>query len=402
LAIVFGFLVSPWKLRGSLRLIWADYWMIGIIASQSASEFASETLSTLAPVEQLRNYGLPYLIGRLCLQSPRDLGRMLSAVCLPMALLSCYSILEALLHVNVINRLIGQSWPLLETAEGFRWGLKRAQGNLGHPIYLGLMVAMMLPWLLEARHQSLRALGPYWWRFSPMLAIVAMVGTVSRAAQIATLFTLAADFVFRHPRWRVPLLFLGLVSAGVVVSFREEILEVLSRYAGEADKSQEKVSINGKLYEYSGTEHRRLLGLVYEDAIEKAPVLGYGSDTTLIPIDSQTDERFKSIDDQYLVYYLQYGPVGMFFFIGFATCICVYLIREAWRLNSYHAAFAGSLLGAFLGTTLIVNGVAMEADFGWIWLFIAGISAKLRVFGTRPDDMDYPRSTLQNSGKNFL
>jgi hypothetical protein len=380
LAVLTGFLIQPWSSGPRIRWIWGDAWIIILIASQAITEFSQENLVPLTPLEQLRDFGLPYLVGRLCLRSPGDLQRMLPAVCIPAAILSVYAIIESITKINVVNLIIGKRWELLETSEGFRWGLKRAQGNLNHPIYLGLMLTMLLPWLLEAYSQSKKNLGAYWWRFSPALAIVAIIGTVSRAAQLAAVLTLTTAFIFRNPRWRGILIGMVLVAGGTGYLFREDILEALSKFVDEPDKSSDVIKHKGLEYPYSGTLHRDLLQMVYEDEVKNVPLLGYGSMLESMPVDNDRDERFKSIDDHYLVYLLRFGPVGVTIFLCFAVCIAIYLFREAWANDTPHAAFCGAMLGSFVGTTMMLKGVSLEPDYGWMWLFSAGIAGRLHAF----------------------
>ncbi len=380
LTIVAGYLMQPIQAGPKIRWVMLDGWMMLIVLGQSVTEFMQENLIPLTPVEQLRDFGLPYFIGRICLRRADDIQRLLPIVCLTMLVLSVYTIVEAVTKINIVNSIAGKRWELLETAEGFRWGLKRAQAGLNHPIYLGLMIVLLLPWVFEARHQALRGYGPSWWRLLPFLAFAAMIGTVSRAAQIAGLIVIAADFIFRHPRWRSLLLTLAIIAGGIVFAFRDELLEVLSRVAEEKVSTSEVVKIQGKEYPYTGTLHRDLLQIVYKDAVDAVPLMGFGKMRETMPVDNDRDSRFASIDDHYLLYYLRYGPVGMVFFLGFAACVCVYLLREAWISESPYAGFCGCMLGAFLGTTMMVKGVSMEADFGWIWLFTGGVAGRMRAF----------------------
>src|SRR5262249_55144793 len=155
-------------------------------------------------------------------------------------------------------------------SEGYRWGLKRAQAITNHPIYFGLLMALTLPWLLTAARQATRGDGPRWWVAIPALATAAAVVTVSRSGQLAIVLVFAAHLFFRRPGYRARMLFLALAGGLAIVVFRTEVLDLLGSYAGEHAIGQDKVRIYGVEYDYTGTRHRDLLLLAYEEAIDRA------------------------------------------------------------------------------------------------------------------------------------
>jgi hypothetical protein len=122
-----------------------------------------------------------------------------------------------------------------------------------------------------------------------------------------------------YPRYRSAILF--LVAAGGIGFYigREEIVGWLSQYAEEVKPGDSYVKINGVLHEYSGTKHRDLLDLVYEEAEEQTGWFGYGTMMSKMPRDPAMDRRFISIDNHYLMFRLQYGWMGLGLFLCFSA-----------------------------------------------------------------------------------
>ena len=82
------------------------------------------------------------------------------------------------------------------------WAEQRVSG--GHPIQMGLIYVMMLPWALEASSQARAGYGPKWWRLGPIATALGMLATLSRGPCLAGVGTTLIDRFFRRPRLRIP------------------------------------------------------------------------------------------------------------------------------------------------------------------------------------------------------
>jgi O-antigen ligase len=360
------------------RWVLSDLLVGAFVLACILSDALNRVLIPGTVLELVRTWVLPYLIGRLFLTSWDEMRPVLPVVVALAAGLAVYALFEAVTHINVLAVVTGKKWELLETAEGFRWGLKRAQGNTNHPIYFGLLMALTLPWLLMAARSATRKEGPGWWVAVPALAAAAAFVTVSRSAHLAILIVFAADLFFRRPSYRIPMLLIAVAGALLFFVFREQTLDLLGAYAGERDIGQERVKIYGVEYEYTGTRHRDLLYVAYDEAIEKAGWIGYGSTLQDMPIDPYMDGRFLSIDNHYLQYFLRYGILGTAAFLALAAAGAWNLGREALARDGPLSDLAAGLFGAFIAIVLMARGVALSFDYGATWLFVAGLAASMR------------------------
>jgi hypothetical protein len=363
-----------------VRTTWAlsDLLLAVLILTSIASDTVNRILIPGTVLELIRVWLFPYLLGRLFLSAWEDMDRTLPTVVVLVSALSLFGLVEAFTRTNVLAVASGKSWELLESAEGFRWGLKRAQGITNHPIYFGLLLALTLPWVLMAYRAALRHTAPRWWIAVPFLVAAAAVVTVSRSAQLAVLIVLATDLFFRRPRYRPAMLLVAAVGGLAFVVFREQVLDLLGAYAGETHVGDEWVVINGVEYEYTGTRHRDLLNQAYEEPIEKAGWFGFGTNLTDMPKDPEMPIQFVSIDHHYLLHYLRYGIVGTVAFLNFAVSGAWNLAREAWARDGPLSDLAAGLFGAFVAVIIMIRGVALSPDFGFTWVFVAGLAASMR------------------------
>ncbi|MEZ6143222.1 MAG: hypothetical protein R3B84_21870 [Zavarzinella sp.] len=360
------------------RWIFADLIVGLLVATTVISDLNNKILIPTRSLEVALTWLLPYVMGRLFIQKPEDLLSVLPYLCIFVLLIGGYALVEAFGKKNVLADLLGMKWERASDAELYRWGLLRARGHTTHPIYFGLLMVLVLPWLLLASRQTMRGYGQDWWIATIPLAALATFVTVSRAAQLAMGIVFGADLFFRHPRWRAPMFLMALVAFGGFVAFRAEILDALSKYAGETDTAEHFVVIEGKKHPYSGTLHRDLLDLVYARAIDECGWFGYGSTLKDIPVDSRMDERFKSIDNHYLKILIINGYVGVFTLAVLIALGCFYLAAEALYGGYPVRDWAGGMFGAFLAVAIALRGVAFEPDFSCFWMFTIGVAGSLR------------------------
>jgi hypothetical protein len=361
------------------RWVLSDLLLGAVVLAGFISDAANRMLIPGTVLDLVRTWVFPYLLGRLCLDEWDRMGRTLRLVVALAVLLSLFALVEAIIHTNLLAVATGKKWELLEKSEGFRWGLKRAQVIADHPIYFGLLMALTLPWLLAAARAALRREAPEWWVAVPVLAIAAAFITVSRSAHLAILMVLTADLFFRRAGYRLPMIVVAIAGGVCFLIFREQILDLLGAYAGEEEVGQDRVMIYGFEYEYTGTRHRDLLSIAYQEAIEKAGWFGYGTTfpSPNMPVDPFMDRRFKSIDHHYLLHFLKYGYLGTAAFLAFALSAAWNLGREAIARDGRLSELAGGLFGAFVAVIIMVRGVALHPDFGATWLFVAGLAASM-------------------------
>lgn len=319
-----------------------------------------------------RRWLLPYMVGRLFISKTSDFKQFLPVVAVILLILSASNALEAGSKMNLLCKALGKSYPILEAGEGYRWGIKRAQGPLDHPIFNGLMLVMTYPFAVEAGRRAFMKKGPKWWKILPFITFVAVVCTASRGPIIAAVSAVFCTVTFTS-KFRVPLLIGALVMGVVAVEVKDHLKEALASMA-ENDEFERYVEIEGKEYRYTGTAHRELLFLVYKKAIRECPFFGYGNRLRGVPIAEHLAQRFSSIDNHYLLFFLRRGKAGLGLFITITVVALYYLLRMAWNQSLPQSAMAGAMVGSLLGVSSLLTSVWFAPDHGAVWLFFVGLT----------------------------
>ena len=162
----------------SFKLVVSDYAMIVLVAMHIVSDTVNDGFSLATPLRTAGEWALPYIIGRWAIQSAEDIKRLAPVAAACGLLLAGWGVFEAVFRVNPAHWLVSERPADMFPRVAMRWGLKRAEGPMRHPIYLGMVLAMLAPWSLSAaRHLTRR-----WdWRRAVLPALLAgIIATGSR------------------------------------------------------------------------------------------------------------------------------------------------------------------------------------------------------------------------------
>lgn len=355
-----------------------DFFMGLLFLSIMTTLFLKERIAPLTPIEFGRQFLLPYLAGRLFLQRSKDIEEVAPVLSRLLLIVTVLGILEALSRKNLVNEVFGMRFGLLEAGEGYRWGMKRAIGNVRHPIFNGLMLVMLLPWTVAVHHFWKRGPNRKLWRQMPLMGAAAIFFSVSRGPHAAAIATGGIMTFFRKPLLRVPIAVGAITLAVIAVGARDQIMHFAGKLAGEEEADENSfVSIDGEPYEYTGTKHRALLNIAYAEAIVRNDTWGYGAGLVNVPIPDDAKQRFSSIDNHYLMFYLQFGWSGFILFHCLQVCAVLQVFFCAWNTKHGRSILCAGLTGSFVGVGMLMKSVWFDADYGAVWLFCAGLAGCL-------------------------
>lgn len=358
------------------RLLLADLILVLLILSMMITQSLYDELRLTTPIEFFRVWFLPYLMGRLFLRDPNQIREALPKIAYAIVAISCYAVVEAVIQVNLVQRIVGITfWHELEGATQ-RLGLKRAEGLTEHPLFLAMLLITFVPWVIEAYRLARRGEGPWWWRHLPWIVTAGICATVSRSGVLG-IGVLAIVYLFFRLPWLRWLLAGTVLASGVLGwAYQDELLRTLTRTVESESNLEARAMVNGEWVEYSGVLHRKLLYEVYGDTLDRMGWFGYGVQyTKRIPVHPETDARFRSIDSHFVSFPIEYGWLGLSLYVVLMLTATAYLAGIAWQTDQPMAPLAAGLCGAILAVNLMLNTVFLKEDFGAGLLFMVGLAA---------------------------
>jgi hypothetical protein len=364
------------------RPLAADFVVLALIVSQFCSEALTSVATLTVAADIVVQWLVPYIFGRIVWTSDADGREILPRVAVVCVVLGVWSVVESLARVNPLGMLFGHVGSL-QSMYDLRWGLRRAEGPLTHPIFFGLLFVLLLPFALAARKRALDGDGPNWWRWTPWVVAGGAFFTMSRGPQMGILLAAATAVAWLVPRWRAAIvapMAIGLVCA---VSMSSLLVDLLQHWAGEEVRMN--ILIRGEQVAYTGTMHRLLQLEVYREAVANAGWLGYGTvalraEGTKIPhIEEHLRQMFASIDNHYLQFVLQSGFLGLGLFLTLCLLGVGYAASGIAGARPEQRWLAAGMSGSLLALTLLMFSVWLGGDYRFVLFTMFGIAGGLRL-----------------------
>jgi hypothetical protein len=379
LTAVAGFLTMPFS-KAFGRWTLCDKLMALLIALQLATLVYQGQLKPSTLCYTLAEWLLPYIIGRLAIASRDDLDGLTKWLALPMVLITVYAAIECFLHISPINAAVGRHW-----LDYRRYGLSRASGPTSHPIYLGMLMTLLLPWAIWALQLARRGSAPRWFAALPVICALGTLFAMSRGPSVALFGTLSCVAFFHYHRHRVAIASGAFVLALLATVGSDMVVDGFRALERQEENQQQKmIRIDGQEVEYDGTLHRFLLFNVYDDAMWEGGLLGHGpmgSESYLSLVEGDVSQVMESIDNHYIIHTLNFGFLGIGAFVAIALCGSWYAAQESFDSSRPTHVFTAAQAGSLAMVSLLMFTVWFAPDFRCVWLFSLGTAAAWRAHG---------------------
>ena len=363
------------------RPIALDYAMMALVGVHLLSDWTISGFSFGVIVRAYGEWGLMYLAGRVTVQSLEDARDVLPFVVVSASALAALAMIESVAGINLFETLVGARPVDGTPRDAMRWGLKRAFGPTRHPIYLGTLLLLLLPWLVYAASRARRKAGPGWWVLTPVLGVAGILASGSRAPIVAVpvLFYVAA--LLRLPQLRKPLIGVGCAAVMLTALMPSLVLEGLHQWSGE--KRGATVKVDGNDREFTATLNRVRILEIYRPAMKRAGLLGFGTEATTgfplnVPVGPQhigTLKKIRFIDNAFVLILLRFGWLGLAAFTAVGVLVVVNQAKMAVAPRAQGRLFAATLAGATAALMLILMTVWLPKDFCVLFLWTAGATA---------------------------
>lgn len=400
-----GFLLRPRSFHPQGKILVPLTLLDCGIAMMYLTHVASDSFSTgLTPTLPLLAYGewaLPYVAGRYAVRNRDDLKWIAPWVVGVLLFLGVMSCCESLMKVNPFEFVFGNRPTELANRDGARLGLKRAFGPAMHPIFFGMLMAVLTPWFICIWHsfksQRIRGLAIV----AGGITLTGTIFTISRTPVLTILLaaSLALALRFRVLRW--PLGLTLALAAGGFASFPNEVMDAVSRWTGGGDKPW-LIEIDGKAVVTSSSRTRLHVFGIYSEALMKAGPFGYGSQaTTGFPLRIpnmegrlKSEHLFEMVDNAYILMTLRFGWIGgmclvILFLTAIATGFSLYLDRP----DELFPGVVACMLAVVACCSLLL--VFMSYDFGLPILWSMGVLSGLASARTEGRSSSRPIGTYR-------
>ena len=371
-----------WRL-GTIDLIG-----LALLAVHILSDWINDGLNWTVPLRAYGEWAVPFLAGRLALQSIDDVRKLLPFVLAVTVVFAAAAGIESFSGVNLFESVVGNRPVEQFSRNASRMGIKRAFGPAMHPIYFGSLQALLFAWTLYASSRSRRGAGPKWWRWTPWLTACGVFLTVSRAPLLALAVTLYATAVITLPAYRKALLGLGAVGIVSAALGWNSLLDALHLWGGELrhfKRNHPTVTIENEKRPISSTLTRVYFFEIYSLAMRRAGLLGFGTERTTgfpprVPVGPQHAETLKRIwtlDNAYILLILRFGYLGCLAFVALGLAAVLILIRRSTRRGAAGSVFLAAVAGSILAQMLVLLTVWLPHDFGFWLLWSIGAASGL-------------------------
>ncbi len=365
------------------RPLATDFLVAGLVVVQTTSELLTSREATATVVVDIALQWLaPYMLGRIVWQSFDDARPLLRPLVVAACLLSAWSAVESVFRFNPIGYAFGHVGSLQGISD-LRWGLRRAEGPVTHPIFFGMELLLLFPFALAAAREARRHRGPQWWAWSPWIVAAGAFFTMSRGPQLGIVGALAGTVALASARRRLFVVVPAVAVLVLAATSGSWIVELFERWSGE--QAGMTIEIRGVEYPYTGTRHRFLQLLVYAEAVEHAGWFGYGStglragETKIPYVEDHLRRMFNSIDNHYLQFVLQNGLAGLGLFVGLGLAAVWYAGRATFALDHPAPWLSAATASVLAATLVLLSSVWLAGDVRFVWLSLVGLAGGMHL-----------------------
>lgn len=413
-ACIMGLLVYSLHPRTRLRtrLVLADWALLCLGIVHVATDWLHDGFSLVTPLQAYGEWGMPYLAGRLAIQSMDDVKPLTGLVCGICVVFFLWAAIEVLAQNNPANVVVGERSDNLMRKDAMRWGIKRAEGPTEHPIFFGAIQVMLMPWALYAISRFRAKDGPGWWLLAFPAAFVGTFLTASRGPLLALFVGAGVVAYCFYPRIRGVLLgLLTFAIALLVFADKDALLNKVHDITSEDKPRVQQTGAAGTLNRtLTSTSFRWHLFKIYSPLMWRAGVLGYGtSDTRGFPLPVALRElppeqrvfldKIKPVDNAYILLVLRFGWLGLACFVTLCVAAACYFFVPACRSSANkrwnRRWFWAGMAGALIGIEAMMVTVFFAQHFGFFFIWTCGVAAGLRLDGFQEPQPSHRREQGQ-------
>jgi hypothetical protein len=367
-----------------------DLAISGLVITHVASDWFNSGFDWVVPFRAYGEWALPYIAGRFALMHVNSIAFLNIWFATVAIAIGVPALAEALTSVNLWEVVFGPVDDLVARIRLPRYNfVYRAIGPTRHPIFLGIVCMLLVPWAVSLidseQRRRLRGLG-----WAALVAIViGVASTVSRGPLLGLVVAAACMAAFYSVWARRS--FAGLVVAGllVVMFAGPQVLHLLEKSESPTVRSK-VVEIDGELETYTGTNNRLYAVKIYGPLAIRGGALGYGTVATSsfppnipgLPVAATSERLLGVVDNSFILIGLRFGLIGagLFVLLVLGAAYTAFGLARESSLVTYPKGplFLVALGSSIIGVSLEILTVFSSYDFVFWILFACGAAAGLK------------------------
>lgn len=372
-----------------IRLVACDYAMLLLVVAHFVSDVFNDGFSWIILGRTYAEWYLPYVAGRVALQSWQDASRLWVVLASVGLLMAVTSVVEGFTNINFFESLFGNRPEEGTNREAARWGIQRAFGPALHPIYFGAMQSLLMGWAAFATVRAFKRRANTLWVFV-LIPIAAGIACTGSRGPVLGIVAGAIGVVFCFlPRARLGIAAVVVTLIVGTIAFQEPIIRQLEKWSGERRK---EVVIDGEVKLQSSVRSRINLIAVNNIALKRSGLLGFGTQAVtgfpinvpVGPMEAEALKQVRFIDNTYILLTLRFGYWGAGSFILAALISLGQFFYVGTRYQGDSPQWFCHCVGAGLfGALLVLATVWMPYEIGFIVVWTFGISSGLMLAHTQ-------------------
>lgn len=385
LGMILLLLTAPSRIWSPLVLL--DFIIASLVVLGTASDIYHGTPSVKSGLLTYGEWALPYIAGRYTARDSQTMEPLGFVICIILLVLGIGGLFESVMKINLWEIAFGLR-PLDGTPHRMiRLGLRRAYGPTMHPIFLGLLILVLVPWAIAFLRWARNSLQQGLATSSMVAGSLGVLGTVSRAPALglAGFYLVISLMWWKASRWG--LVVLAILGIGWLIFDFNGVLMKFETLIGEKRQHTKHV-LDGQELELSSAAQRMIMWQVYWPALKESGILGYGSRaTSVLPADvpylpqyEKTRYKLRYIDSAYLMFGLRYGWTGMVLFSVLLLAATWTGFRMAWDRSIGVLVGGLAVMTIALALNMLTVWFSYDMGFETLWSFgiLAGLASQRR------------------------
>jgi len=368
---------------------WLDVTVVLLMLFGCISDLRFSGSAVAVPIRLYGELLLPYFAGRFMSMRGNSIPNVSLWFCSAGLVVSAGTIIESVYGYNIWEWLFMPTDDLVIRNRSPRYDvLYRAAGPTRHPIFLGVIFTLILPWAFPFIFRQGRYKTTFFGVVVFMFLFIGIVFTVSRGPLFGLIIAVVSSICIRWPRCIKYIALVGVFAAGNIVLYWPQFIELIESTESTSQRSS-VITLGEDNITYSGTRNRILVWDIYLPLVGKGGAIGFGTEAVStfppnipgLPASAKARDILGIVDNSYLLTGLRFGWIGLslFLLLIFGSIVTAIRLRRSAGMILYPdgPAFLTALASCLIGVSFVMLTVFSSFDFMFWVYFHCGVVAGL-------------------------